>query len=657
MLVVARMAHIIAVSPASLVSFATALAISSACGSDDDRGAPRPAEPATPSRETAAPPAPAPSPARAISHRLSFREARNHYVDVEASFPSEGRASVELMMAVWTPGSYLVREFSRHVEALTALAPDGARLPVVKTRKNRWRVTSGGAARVTIRYRVYAAELGVRTSWVSDDMAMLNGAPTFLVPVGELDRPHDVTLELPAGWRDIVTALPPHPNRQRHRYLAPSYDVLVDSPILAGNALMRSFEVGGTRHRVAQMGDTAMWDADRAARDVERMVTTQRGFWGQLPYRSYDVLSVLADTGDDGGLEHLESTLVVSSPWAMRREKDYVSWLSVVNHELFHAWNGKRLRPVELGPFDYENEVYTESLWLAEGVTTYYTGLLLRRAGLVDRDQYLSLLSEHVRDVEAAPGRQLQSVARGSFDAWIELYRPDENSDNATVSYYDKGAVIGFLLDVEIRRATDGERSLDDVMRLAYRRHSGARGYRPEDLRRAAEEVAGRDLGGFWRDSIAGTAPLEYGAALDYYGLRLVSRPEDEPGSGAAPATGEGDAEDEPPGHLGVDTRTDAGRLLVSKVLRDGPAWRAGVQPGDEILAIDDRRVPPDLATALARYRPGARVVVLVSRLNRLRRLPAVLGRKPVQAFELEVARDASSAQRARLAAWLAPTP
>jgi predicted metalloprotease with PDZ domain len=655
MLAIARMAHIIAVSPASLLSLATTLVISSACGSDDDRGAPSRSEPAPSSRGSiAAAPPPAPSPARAIAHRLSFRGARNHHVDVEASFPTEGRASVELMMAVWTPGSYLVREYSRHVEGLTALAPDGARLATTKTRKNRWRVTTGGAARVTLRYRVYAAELSVRTSWVSDDMAVLNGAPTFLVPVGQLDRPHDVAIELPSGWRDVVTALPPHPNGQRHRYLAPSFDVLVDSPILAGNALVRSFDAGGVRHRVAQLGDVSMWDADRATRDVERLVGAQRAFWGHLPYRSYDVLSVLADGGDDGGLEHLESTLLLYSPWAMRREKDYASWLGVVSHELFHAWNGKRLRPVELGPFDYENEVYTESLWLAEGVTTYYGGLLLLRAGLIDRDQYLSVLSEHVRDVEDSPGRELQSVARGSFDAWIELYRPDENTDNTTVSYYDKGAVVGFLLDAEIRRATDGERSLDDVMRLAYRRHAGPRGYRPEDLRRAAEEVAGRDLRPFWRDFVDGTAPLEYRAALDYYGLRLVSRPEDEQASGSAPATGEGEDEQEPAGHLGVDTKADGGRLLVSKVVRDGPAWRAGVQPGDEILAIDDRRVPPELSAALARYRPGASVVLLVSRLNRLRRLPAVLGRKPVQAFELEVARDASSAQRAHLAAWLA---
>lgn len=578
---------------------------------------------------------------RAISHRVSFADARNHYVDVESSFPAAG-ADLELFMPVWTPGSYLVREFSRNLESVSAADPAGAPLRVTKTRKNRWRIATGGADRTVVRYRVYAAEMSVRTNWVSDDMGFLNGAATFLAPVGDLARPHEVSLALPPGWRDSITALPAHPGGRPHHYAAPGYDALVDSPILLGNPVVRSFDVGGVRHRLAQAGDTGLLDADRAARDVARVVEAQRAFWGGLPYRSYDFLSVHVD-GASGGLEHLDSTLLLSSPWAMARRLDYARWLGLVSHELFHAWNVKRLRPVELGPFDYENEVYTPSLWLAEGVTSYYGNLLLARAGLVDRDQYLASLSGEIRSVEMGPGRAVQPLALSSFDAWIKFYRPDENSNNASVDYYDKGAVVGFLLDAEIRRATDGKRSLDDVMRLLYGRHAGERGYRAEQVRGAAEEVAGRDLGAFWRDFIDGVAPLDYSAALDYYGLRF----------GPGKDGGER-ADGEPEAHLGLEAREENGRLRVTRVARGGPAWQAGVQPGDELIAIDDRRVPSEgLDKALARLEPGARASLLVARWGRLRTIDVVFGQAAGDRFELEVASWASAAQRARLDAWL----
>lgn len=578
-----------------------------------------------------------------MSHRVSFPGARNHYVDVESTFPTAGRPAIETMMAVWTPGSYLVREFSRNLESVVASGPEGEALAIEKTRKNRWRIATGGADPVTVRYRVYAGEMSVRTSWVSDDMAVLNGAALLMAPAGDLGADHDITFELPGDWQESITALPPHPGGQRHRYLAPDFDTVVDSPVLLGNPVVRQFEVDGVRHRLAQIGDTSMWDADRAARDATRLVETQRAFWGQLPYRSYDFLAVLLDGVNSGGLEHLSSTLLISSPWGMRRSKDYGRWLGLISHEYFHAWNVKRLRPVELGPFDYENEVYTRSLWWAEGVTSYYDDLLVRRAGLIDRARYLAALSQQIRDVEGGPGRAVQPLSLGSFDAWIKYYRPDENSTNASVDYYDKGAVIGFLLDAEIRRATDGQRSLDDVMRAMYRRYAGPRGYRPEELREMAEQVSGADLRQFWRDYIDGVAPLDYRAALDYYGLRFAA---------AAPGT---DPAGEEPGYLGLDARADGGRIRVTKVVRDGPAWAAGVQAGDEILAIDDRRVPPEgMEAPLGRYRPGQRATLLVSRWTVLRRLPVVLGRAPGEKFELEVVSGASAAQRARLDAWLA---
>jgi predicted metalloprotease with PDZ domain len=573
-----------------------------------------------------------------IRYRVSFDEAPAHYLDVTMEVPTGGAAEIDLMMAVWTPGSYLVREFSRHVEGLTATGPAGEALAVRKSRKNRWRVSTGGADPLRVHYKLYAAELTVRTSWVSDDLAILNGAPTFITVAGALDRPHEVSLVLPDHWRDVVTALPPHPDGALHRFLAPDYDTLVDSPIVIGAATVERFAVDGVPHRLAFLGDTGAWDAPRAASDVRRLVEAQRDLWRGLPYRSYLFIVVLMD-GARGGLEHLDSTLILSSPWAMRRRSDYLSWLGLVSHELFHAWNVKRLRPAELGPFDYENEVYTESLWVAEGLTSYYDDLLLVRAGLMKQDEYLALLSDQIRGSETRPGRLVQPLAQSSFDAWIKYYRPDENSANSSVNYYGKGAVVGFLLDAAIRGATEGRRSLDDVMRLAYQRYAGERGYTPEEIRGVLAEIAGRPLDALWRAAVEEAGPLDLEPALDHFGLRFK----------AAPGGG-----DEPAGYLGVETRDHGGRLRVSRVVRGGPGFSAGLQADDEIIAIDDRRVSAGgLEARLVRHRPGERVEILLSRWERLRRIPVVLGAAPQARHDLEPAPQASAAQRARLAAWL----
>ncbi|HEX2165293.1 MAG TPA: M61 family peptidase, partial [Thermoanaerobaculia bacterium] len=433
---------------------------------------------------------------REIAYILRFPEAAAHRVEVEARVPAEGAAAVELMMPVWTPGSYLVREFARQIETIAAADSDGRPLAIGKTRKNRWRVAAGGATEVVVRYRLYARELSVRTDFVDARFALLNGAATFLTRVDggrPAAVPHRVALELPEGWRGAWCALPGEGEGEGSRatFVAPDYDALVDAPIYAGSPEVRRLAIDGAEIVLLDEhggpAEGGPWDGARAERDFATIVRAQAALWGGLPFARFLVINLL--TGEVGGLEHADSTVLTTSRWKAASEKGWREWLGLASHELFHAWNGKRLRPAELGPFDYEAEVVTRSLWFVEGVTAYYDDLLVRRAGLSTEAQYLATLGDTAERVESVPGRDLQSLADSSFDAWIKFYRRDENSANHTVSYYGKGSLVAWLLDARLRRASGDATSLDDLLRLAWERFPPGRGYRPDDLFALAAEL------------------------------------------------------------------------------------------------------------------------------------------------------------------------
>ncbi len=571
-----------------------------------------------------------------IRYTVRIAAPATHYLDVEASYPTSSKPAIDLMMAVWTPGSYLVREFARHVEQVRARSPSRQALAIEKTRKNRWRVSTGGAKSVIVTYRVYANERQGRTDWVDDSFAVINGAPTYLTLVERGRRPHEVLLELPASWQRSLTALPPAADGRPHHFRAPDWDTLVDSPIVAGNPAVHQFTVDGVPHLLVNVGEAGVWDGARSTRDVARIVQAERALWGGLPYERYLFFNIVTDSYD--GIEHKGSTVLFADRWSTRTESGYADWLGLVAHEFFHAWNVKRLRPVELGPFDYESEVYTRSLWVAEGLSDYYSWLLVRRAGLATREQTLADISRAIAALQTTPGRLVQPLQDASYDAWIKQYRPDENSRNATVSYYTKGSLVGLLLDARIRRLTAGARSLDDVMRLAYRRFSGERGYTPAEFRAVAEEVAGADLGDFFRAAVETAGELDYREMLDWYGLRFTPAGPDSAGKA----------------WLGADTKVKDGRLVVTDVPRDAPAWGSGLTAEDELIALDDFRLEDgDLDTALQRYGPGDTVSVLVSRLGELRRYHLKLGRAPGDRWSLSVRPDATPDQRRRLAAWL----
>ena len=356
---------------------------------------------------------------------------------------------------------------------------------------------------------------------------------------------------------------------------------------------------------------------------------------GPFEYPHYYFLNMVVEAS--GGLEHKNSFLTMSNRFVTRNRGPYINWLSLAAHEYFHNWNIKRLRPAELGPFDYETENYTRSLWVAEGVTDYYGALLVRRAGLTSTPEYLDMLSGSIEAVQTRPGRRVQSAEMASFDTWIKQYRPDENSANTSIDYYDKGATIAFLLDARIRKASGGARTLDDAMRLAYKRYSGAKGFTPEEFQKAMSETAGADLSAWFAQVLTTTEELDFTEALDWFGLRFT--PVDP--RGQRPTTG-------------LVTRNDNGRLVVTGVRRNTPGYEAGLNVDDEILAVDDLRVRADgLAARLDQYRAGDTVRLLVARRDRLMTIPVTLAADAGRPWRLQPLPEATPEQQKRLTAWL----
>ncbi len=599
----------------------------------------------------------------AIRYVVSFPAPQSHYMEIAASYPTRGVAALEVMMPVWSPGSYLVREYSRNVESVRASSTDGKELSVTKTRKNRWRIATAGSSRVNLRYRVYGREMRVQTNFIDAEFALIQGPATFITPVDQLSSRHEVVIELPPSWKRSMSGLSLIENERNH-YSARDFDELVDSPIVAGNPVVHEFKVAGVPHSLVNIGGEEFWDGTKAARDAALVVEQHRKLWGSLPYERYLFFNFIVEAG--GGLEHRNSTVLMTRRFQMRTRKTYLAWLDLLSHEHFHAWNVKRLRPSELGPFDYENERYTENLWIAEGITDYYGSLELVRAGLTTREEYLEELSKYVEALQTTPGRLVQSAELASRDAWIKAYRPDENSVNTAISYYTKGSVVGFILDARIRQVTSGAKSLDDVMRLAFQRYAGARGYSTAEFLGLVREVAGANVAAWLDRATSTTEELSYDEALLWLGLEFKKDVKD-PADAVTPSPVEVQEQQSStsPAHtprrekdlkawLGLTTRNEIGRIIVSVVKRDTPAFAAGLNVDDEIIAIDGFRIPAESWEGrFEQYQPGAQVRITVSRRGRMNELTATLGSEPPKLWNLQVVKVPTAEQKLRLERWL----
>lgn len=597
-----------------------------------------------------------------LQYDISFEDAANHYITVELTVDKLGNGPITLMMPVWTPGSYLIREYARNIDTVSAATPDGARLSLEKLSRNRWLLEpEDGVDAAVISYRLYCHEMSVRTNWVDADMAILNGAPTFITIPERRNQPHQVTLKMPQAWKQAVSSLPE--TKAGTSWTATTFEQLVDNPIIAGNPVIKKFVAGGKSHQLVSFGGTTLWELDKAADDVNRIVSEHQKMFANVPYDNYKFLNMITESR--GGLEHDNCCLIMTSRWNFRDEEKYEDWLSLVSHEFFHTWNVRRLRPAGIWQYQLEQENYTSSLWIAEGITSYYEDVALARAGLIDRDAYLKRVSKVIKTLQTANGRQVQSLTDASHDAWIKFYRPDSNSKNSRTSYYTKGAVVGFLLDQKIRQTSQGERSLDDVMRAMYQQFAGRKGYTEQDFRKVASDVADMDLSDWFAGTVDGTDELDYQPALDYLGLEFVADKNEgkDKKDGSDKEASEDDDKKEskkPKIDVGITFSESAHNPTISAIQSDSAAFDAGLNVDDEIIAVNDFRATKSKwesqlkSFATSKDTSATQSVrITISRRGALKSMQLALRKAPDEKWKLKVIGEPSEAQTARMKAWL----
>jgi predicted metalloprotease with PDZ domain len=566
-----------------------------------------------------------------VRYTLSMPDPNSHLLHVKMEVHGAPGGSTDFVMPVWTPGSYKVRDFAKNVQDFAA-----GRNAWRKVDKSRWRVAAGGD--VTVDYDVWAFELSVQSSHLDAEHAFINGASVFMYADGHKDAPVSVEIKAPKGWR-IATGL----ERRGLRYTAPNYDLLVDCPIEIGTFVKRSFQVRGVPHHVVIHGD-GNYDEKRMVEDVRKIVETEIQILRHVPYKDYTFL--LHNTSErGGGLEHLNSTALQYPAMGYKPREKYDNFLELVAHEFFHLWNVKRIHPEMLGPFDYEREVYTTLLWVMEGFTSYYDTLVPCRAKLFTPEKYFKRMADRVQKYEEKPGRKRQSLSESSFDTWIKLYQPNENSGNCQMSYYEKGELVGMCLDLEIRHRSDNRKSLDDVMRLLYEEYGrDGKGFPEEEFKRACERVAG-NLDRFFADLVDGTSEIPWNRYLGYAGAKLEREPK-RPEEGEAPRKARA--------WMGVGTSKAGGFLSVANVIEGSPAWKAGLSAKDEVIAIDGAKLAAeDFEKRLDDYEPGERARFTIFRSGFLKELEVTLGAKENVSWVIRKVKAPSARQKKIYEGWL----
>ncbi len=574
-----------------------------------------------------------------ISYRLEIADAHAHLFRITVSVPQPA-AQQHISLPAWIPGSYLVREFARHLSGLQAQQGSHA-VPLQQLDKATWVATCEGKGALTLRYLVYAFDSSVRTAFLDTHRGFFNGTSVFLRVHGREAEPQRMELRnLPKGW-EVATALP---SLIKGYYEAADYDELVDHPVEMGRFWRGEFKAAGVPHEFVVAGALPDFDGDRLLADARRICEAEIAFWHGKKKTFFKRYVLMLNAVDDGygGLEHRASTALIAArrdlPQRGKSEltEGYVTLLGLISHEYFHTWNVKRLRPAEFKTFDYTQENYTELLWFFEGFTSYYDDLLLLRGGLIDEARYIKLLSKTLGGVLSMPGRKVQSVAQASFDAWVKYYRSDENTPNATISYYTKGSLVALALDLTLRGESKG--SLDDVMRALWERSEGGP-ISEADIASALAHVGGRSYAKELRAWVHGTDDPPWRTLLAKAGVAWSQQP---------PSVAQ---------RLGLRASESAlTGIKLSNVLRDGAAEAAGLSPGDEVIAVDGWRVRrlDDLTRLIA---DKATAQLLVSRDQRMHTLALKLPAAPDSGAVSLALAPADSTPQAAMAlrrAWLA---
>jgi predicted metalloprotease with PDZ domain len=568
-----------------------------------------------------------------LCYQVAMSQPASHLFEVTLKISNWRSPTLDLKMPVWTPGSYLVREYAKHLQDFTARSEEGE-LISCKRGKNHWQVATENSTEIQVNYRIYANELTVRTNHLDTTHGYFNGAALFFFIPGLEQEPIRLKIVPPhSDWR-VATTLPKI-EKEEHTFLAQDFDTLVDSPVEIGTHQVFDFEVLGKPHSLAiwSQGNS---NPQQIIADTTKLIEAEAAIFDGLPYEQYLFLLHLSGSGY-GGLEHKDCCTLNYPRFGFRDREKYERFLQLVAHEFFHLWNVKRIRPQVLETFNYEAENYTTSLWFCEGTTSYYDILIPLRAGVYDQKTCLKNFSKDISRYLNTIGRTVQPLGESSYDAWIKLYRREAYSDNNQISYYLKGELLSLLLDLLIRAKHQNKRSLDDVMRLMWSRFGQEEiGFRETQLRETIAEVAAENLDDFFHRYIETTEELPFNDYLNPFGLYLKTVVES-----SAP-------------YLGIKVQSDSNKEVIEYVAAESPAAVAGIDAKDELLAIDDIRVDAkSLEERLSDYQAEDTIQVTVFHKDELKTFAVTLAPAQSNRYELVIKDNLSPEQQQNLAGWL----
>ena len=524
-----------------------------------------------------------------LNYTIEIIKPETHYAKVKISTKAQDD-QLHFVMPSWTPGSYLMREFAKSVDRVKAKIND-IEIPVTKTDKGTWQVTGVKGKKVDFEYDVYAFELSVRTSFIDEDQAFLHNTSIFMLVEEQKNEAGSISIVKPETWRTISTSL----KKDGQKFLFSDYDDLGDSPIQIGNHEVFNFEVRGVPHEVAMVGIHNA-DIKKLKNDMQRICEIITDIVDEHPCEKYVFFVQNVESGG-GGLEHKNSCTVMMPRWSYTNSGKYNSFLGLVAHEYFHLWNVKRIRPAALGPFDYKNENYTNLLWVAEGITSYYDELAMYTFGYRDKNSYLSQLASYVTRVENTPGTYVQTLSESSWDAWIKSYRPNENSSNTGISYYSKGLVVAMLLDAEIIGATLGKKNLNDLMQFLYKEYAVKlnRGFTDLEFQQAVNKVAGKNLDAFMDKYVYGLDMPAYSEIMRKVNVDVS-------------------IENRLNQTIGLRTKIENGRTIVSSINSKSVAYSAGINVNDEIIAVNGVSINNDVDEVVSTQSQKNGINILLNR-------------------------------------------
>ena len=569
-----------------------------------------------------------------IEYTVSMENPNNHYYHISLTYSGLKENSVELKLPAWTPGYYMIMDYAKYVIEFKASDDSGRDLKWEKTSKNSWKIDTEKTKVIKVSYDVFAFRTSVADSFLDDGRGFISPTGIFMHPAGQKDSPVTVTIVPYEKFTKISTGLDPVPGK-KNTFFASGFDVLYDCPILAGNQEIVTFETGWIPYTIAAE-NLGRLDRTKLAEDFKKIVESATSVIGEVPYKHYTFIMMNRGMG---GLEHTNSMAVFTNRLDNTSVELSDGWLSFIAHEFFHLYNVKTIRPVALGPFDYDKENYTNMLWLSEGGTVYYENLILNRAGFFNREDVFRELKTSISNYENIPGHLFQSVAQSSFDSWMLFFNRSENASNTTISYYDKGCAISLLLDLKIRHESGNKNSLDNVMRTLYQVYykDKKRGFTDKEFREACEKAAGSPLSEIFDVYIPTTQEIDYSKYLAYAGLTIDTNPVETEGN-----------------WIGIDTRDDGENLIITRSEWNSPAYNAGLSPQDIIKEINGEKAATGvMKNILETGNPGDKIRFTVTHRDITNSVEVVLSKKKMISFEIKPLPDPTPEQAAILASWL----